>query len=306
MSVAAAQATRPDARPGPRASASTGDTPRCRVVAIREHRWHLLEMGSGPVALLLHGAGASSHSCRPLMQRLAASFTVIAPDLPGHAGSSFGSAFDPTLPNVAEALRELLEVLELRPRLVVGHSAGAAVATRLALDGVVAPSLVVGLAPALVPFRGLAAAVLRPAAALLGRSSSAAFLASCFATSDRIDRILRGTGSVLDAVGVESYRRLVERPEHVTGVLTMMARWDIDALYDELPALDVPFLLLAGRNDLAVPMPQVQDAARRLRNATLAVVDGAGHLLHEERPDHISALILDHLDRGPHQRREAQ
>jgi magnesium chelatase accessory protein len=306
VSLAAADTTRPGARPpSPPSAASPSEAPRSRIVELGANRWHLLEMGRGPAVLILHGAGASSHSCRPLMHRLASSFRVLAPDLPGHAGSSFGPSFDPSLPNVAMALGELLGVLEAKPQLVVGHSAGAAVATRLALDGVVSPSLLVGLAPALVPFRGLAAAVLRPAAALLGRSPAAAFLASCFATSDRIDRILRGTGSVLDAVGVESYRRLVERPEHVTGVLTMMARWDIDALYDELPALELPFLLVAGRNDLAVPMPQVQDAARRLRCATLAVVDGAGHLLHEEQPDRISALILQHLDRALH-RREAE
>lgn len=306
MSLAAATTLRSATRSAARSTAPCVDAPRSRVVELGAHRWHLLELGVGPTALLLHGAGASSHSYRALMQRLAARFTVLAPDLPGHAGSTAGPAFDPSLPNVADALGQLLAALGEQPRLVVGHSAGAAVAARLALDGVVAPSLVVGLAPALVPFRGLAAAVLRPAAALLGRSPAAAFLASCFATSDRIDRILRGTGSVLDAVGVESYRRLVERPEHVTGVLTMMARWDIDALYDALPALDLPVLLVAGRNDLAVPLAQVQDAARRLRHATLTVVDGAGHLLHEEQPDSISDLILDHVDRGPHPRREAQ
>ena len=305
MSLAAADATRRRATPPcPQSAGSPSEAPHSRVVELGANRWHLLEMGRGPAVLMLHGAGASSHSCRPLMQRVASAFRVIAPDLPGHAGSAFGPSFDPSLPNVAAALGELLGALEVQPQLVVGHSAGAAVATRLALDGVVAPSLVVGLAPALVPFRGLAGAVLRPAAALLGRSPAAAFLASCFATSNRIDRILRGTGSVLDAVGVESYRRLVERPEHVTGVLTMMARWDIEALYDELPALEVPFLLVAGRNDLAVPMPQVRDAASRLRHATLAVVD-AGHLLHEEQPDRVSALILQHLDRALH-RREAQ
>ncbi|MBK6921083.1 MAG: alpha/beta fold hydrolase [Deltaproteobacteria bacterium] len=298
MSVAAAQLPAGNAvARGPRACATIGDRPHSRTVEVAANRWHLLEMGQGPVALLLHGAGASSHSCVPLMQRLAPAFTVLAPDLPGHARSSFAPSFDPTLPNVVAAMRELVRALGLQPQLLIGHSAGAAIATRLALDGVVSPSLLVGLAPALVPFRGLAAAVLPPAAALLSGSRASALLAACFATSQRIDRVLRGTGSVLDPAGVESYRELVARPEHVAGVLSMMSRWSIDELYDDLSTLAIPCLLVAGRNDLAVPLSQVREAAARLRHARVAVVDDVGHLLHEEQPDRISALILEHLDR---------
>ena len=48
-------------------------------------RWHVQVMGTGPVALLVHGMGASSHSWRDVAPLLASRFTVIIPDLPGHA-----------------------------------------------------------------------------------------------------------------------------------------------------------------------------------------------------------------------------
>ena len=51
-------------------------------------RWHVQTMGSGPVALLLHGTGASTHSWRNVMPLLAQRFQVVALDLPGHGFSS--------------------------------------------------------------------------------------------------------------------------------------------------------------------------------------------------------------------------
>ena len=58
-------------------------------------RWHVQQMGRGPVLLLLHGTGASTHSWRALLPLLAKSFTVVAPDLPGHGftATPSGGAF---------------------------------------------------------------------------------------------------------------------------------------------------------------------------------------------------------------------
>ena len=66
-------------------------------------RWHVTTMGRGPAVLLVHGTGASSHSLHPLMQRLAERFTVVAPDLPGHALTRIEPSFEPSLPSIARA-----------------------------------------------------------------------------------------------------------------------------------------------------------------------------------------------------------
>ena len=46
------------------------------------HRWHVQESGDGPLILLLHGAGGSTHSYRALLPHLAKFARVIALDLP--------------------------------------------------------------------------------------------------------------------------------------------------------------------------------------------------------------------------------
>ena len=286
---------------GPRAASDAA--PSERFVQDGAIRWHVTMMGRGPVALLVHGTGASSHSFHALMRRLAERFTLVAPDLPGHARTRVPRWFSPSLPDTALALGRLMDALELRPTLVVGHSAGAALVARMTLDRLVEPELVVGLAPALVPLRGLARAVLHPAAGLLARSIGPSVIAAGASLGRPVAAVLRSTGSVLDGEGVESYRRLVERPEHVAGVLTMMARWDLDPLYDALPRLHAPCLLLAGRSDRAVPVAQLRAVSARLPHATLVVVERAGDLLHEERPHEVSRLLLEHVDRSrpPHQ-----
>jgi magnesium chelatase accessory protein len=84
--------------------------------------------------LLLHGTGASAHSWRDVAPALARHHRVIVPDLPGHAFTQRPPAAGLSLPGMAAALGALLQTLEATPAVIVGHSAGAAIAARMALD----------------------------------------------------------------------------------------------------------------------------------------------------------------------------
>lgn len=257
-------------------------------------RWHVQVMGGGPPLLLLHGTGASGHSFRGLMPRLAERFTVISPDLPGHAFTSAPPSFRPALPTVAAALSALLGELRVAPVLGVGHSAGAALLVQMTLDRAIVPRALFGLAAALVPFRGVATSFFAPAARFLAQSSLAAQVLALRAR-DRasVERLVRSTGSSIDPVGVELYRRLASRSGHVAAVLEMLAAWDLDPLYDYLPRLTVPLHLLAGATDKAVPLSNQQEIVARTPRARLVVVPGTGHLLHEEQPEAVARLILE-------------
>ena len=83
--------------------------------------------------LLLHGTGSGNFSWRGMLPELAEHFTVIAPDLPGHAFTSRGPDGALSLPGMAEGLRALMLQLQLTPQVIVGHSAGAAIAAHMAL-----------------------------------------------------------------------------------------------------------------------------------------------------------------------------
>ena len=210
-------------------------------------RWNVWTLGAGPTLLLLHGTGASNRSFRDLAPRLARSFEVIAPDLPGHAASSMPSSSGMSLDGMATSLTALLAALDAAPVIAVGHSAGAAVLARMALDRRVALRASVGLNAALLPLDGLQR-LMSPMAKLLALAPGVPRFVSRVAGDARaVQRLVDSTGSKLDDDGTRIYAELIHDRRHVAGALAMMAAWNLDRTWAQLPSLDPPPLLIRRR-----------------------------------------------------------
>jgi len=290
--------------PGPPPAGLPADWPHrdaSHTVVAGGLRWHvqlLVPAASSPsqppapVALLLHGSGASSHSWAGLASLLAATHTVVVPDLPGHAYSERPRAEGLTLPGVSRALAALLSALGLQPALVIGHSAGAAIGARLCLDGHAAPAALVSLNGAWFPPGGVDRWWYAPAARLLTLNPLVPhFFAWQAARPAMLQRLIDSTGSRLDAAGLAQYRRLVANPAHVSAVLALMAAWDLAPLLRDLPRLKPPLHLVVGDRDGTVPPRQAADVQRLVRGSQVHHLPGLGHLAHEERPDVVGALL---------------
>ena len=256
--------------------------------------WHVQVAGTGPVLLLAHGTGAATHSWRDMLPPLAERFTVVAPDLPGHGWTDAPAAARLSLPGMAKALQGLLIALNMRPAVAVGHSAGAAVLARMALDGAIQPRAMVSLNGAFVPLQGVPGQIFSPLARLLVGLPG---LPQVFAWRARdpamVAQLLAGTGSALDAEGVRLYGQVVRRPAHAASALGMMAHWDLRPLLADLPRLRVPLLLVAGAGDRSVPPAQSAQVRDLVPGSILKTLPGLGHLAHEERPAEVAALILE-------------
>ncbi|MGB0514423.1 MAG: alpha/beta fold hydrolase BchO [Wenzhouxiangellaceae bacterium] len=255
-------------------------------------RWHVQRMGRGPTILLIHGTGASTHSWRNLAPLLAKRFTVIAPDLPAHGFTGRRPRQRLSLTAMAASLTALSDALALRPALVVGHSAGAAILIRCCLDGGLAPAGIVSLNGALLPFRGAAGILFPPLAKLMFLNPlTPRLIAHSAVNRDRVIRVIHDTGSELDPAGIDFYARLFRSPEQISAALSMMAHWDLRGLARELYKLEPSLLLIAGENDKAVPPDQAETVARRAPHACVARMSGLGHLAHEEDPGAVAAVI---------------
>ncbi len=262
--------------------------------------WHVQVMGAGPVALLLHGTGASTHSFRDLAPLLAKHFTVVAPDLPGHAFTSDGGFARLNLIGMADALSSLLSVMGLKPALGVGHSAGAAVLLRMAIDRLIAPDLIVSLNGAIQPFPGLAGQVFAPIARILALMPVVPSLFAWRAADPNVvDDLLRRTGSRLDPEGVAQYRALARNPAHVGAALGMMANWDLPSLNDDLGRVPCKVLLLSGALDEMVPPGDGLTSRDQIPGSHLVRLKGLGHLAHEEQPGLVARLITDAFEGRP-------
>lgn len=264
-----------------------------RVVQAGPYRWHVQEMvrGRGPVAVLLHGAGASTHSWRDLMPRLAQRWRVIAVDLPGQGYTEPGPGRRGSLSAMAQDLAALFLTLEITPHILIGHSAGGALALQLCRTLAHAPRGVVVLNGALEDFRGPAGVVFPIMARMLAFNPFAGLFLAQGATPATVDRLIAATGAQIDAEGLRYYQRLIGRRRHVDATLEMMARWSLGDLSRALPQIDLPALFLHGARDLAVAPDVARRAARAMPDARLKVFEGVGHLVQEEAPDRASTAI---------------
>jgi pimeloyl-ACP methyl ester carboxylesterase len=109
-----------------RASKSS-QTPQSRFANVNGVRLHHLIAGQGDPVVLLHGYAETGHMWRPLMQQLAGTHTVIAPDLRG-AGQSSTPADGYTKAAMAQDIHALVRKLGYERIRIVGHDIGLMVA----------------------------------------------------------------------------------------------------------------------------------------------------------------------------------
>ena len=261
-----------------------------QFIDVRPHHWHVQRLGSGPVAVLLHGAGGATQSFRHLAPLLAQDFDVLMMDFPGQGFTRLGTRQRSGLPETSADIAALLSAFGVAPDLIVAHSAGAAVALTLAADRPGTP--VVGINPALGHFEGTAGWLFPVMAKLLALNPFVpGFFARMARQRGRVDGLLASTGSRLDPAGTDLYRRLISDRDHVDGTLLMMANWSIDPLLERLPEIDAPVLFLTGEQDGAVPPKVARTAAERMQRADVRTYSGEGHLLHETAPEAVATAV---------------
>ncbi|NNE51690.1 MAG: alpha/beta fold hydrolase, partial [Sulfitobacter sp.] len=260
-----------------------------RFVEVRPHRWHVQEMGKGPLLLLIHGAGGATQSWRHFMPLLSRHYRCIAMDLPGQGFTRSGAQGRCGLRPMAADIVALCEDQGWQPAALIGHSAGAAIALQMARGMDPAPP-VIGLNAALGNFKGLAGLLFPLMAKAL---YMAPFVARLFTASagnpQSVVRLIEGTGSHLSHEDLRWYRTLVGDEMHVDGTLAMMAQWNLDPLLRTLPRHPSPTLLITGASDKAVPPDTSQKAASRMPDGKALSLPGLGHLAHEEA----AAVVLE-------------
>jgi len=263
-----------------------------RFVDARPHRWHVQEAGTGPTLLLLHGAGGATQSWRGLIPALADRLHIVAVDLPGQGFTKCGARNRLSLARMSEDMAHLIVQEDWRIDLIVGHSAGAALALDLARR--VHPGGVVGLNAALGKFDGIAGWLFPLMAKALALNPLAATLLTRMPNGEaRVRELLEATGSDFDQRTLELYTALASDRTHVAGTISMMAQWNIDSLLGQLDKIPCPVLLLAGARDGTVPPEISRGAAPRLAEGEVRILPDLGHLMHEEAPQLIAWEIAE-------------
>jgi len=243
---------------------------------------HALRAGAGPTVLLLHGIGSSAPSWRRQFDRLAADYTLIAPDLRGY-GDSADPSGPPSLDAVADDLARLLD----GPAHIVGVSFGALAALALARRR---PELVRSL---VLSDTTLGRGFLGPAELqkwVAGRYELAAELQT---RADERAGEIAGPNAASDVLAEIARNMRRARPAGYTYVTDIIAATDARPW---LPAIDVPTLVICGEHDGVVGLALSQTIAEAIPDSRLATIPGAGHAPNVESPDAFAAAVRAFID----------
>lgn len=246
--------------------------------------------------VLLHGYGGSSFSWRTWVSTLARLGHVVLVDMKG-----FGSAPKPdddayAPRDHAELVHRLILQRDLRRVTLVGHSLGGGIALLTALrlldDGAGRLHRMVIVAGAGLPQR------LPPAVALAKRSRLAKGLMRVLGARRVVRWVLRTIVHRPEGITrsqIEGYADPLSTPEARAALVATALKIqppDLELTVRRYPEIDVPALLLWGRQDRVVPLSVGEALSRMLPRAQLVVLDGCGHLPAEELPDR-SVKVLE-------------
>lgn len=256
-----------------------------------------IEMGEGPPLVFVHGLSGAWQNWLENIPRFARTHRVIALDLPGF-GASPMPPWRISIPAYGRFLRDFCERVGIGTCSLVGNSMGGFIATEVAIaEPERADELV------LVSAAGITwARARREPAAVLGRIGRAAgplaFRLQMSAMRRRAlrTRAFRGVFFDPDRLRREMLWENVVPAFNSPGyydAITNLVGYDIRHRLDEI---EVPTLIVWGRNDRVVPVPAALSYRRRIGdNADLEIFDRCGHLPQLERPTRFNRVVEEFL-----------
>lgn len=324
--------------------------PRQRSIEANGIRINIAEQGTGPLVVLCHGFPESWYSWRHQIAALArAGFHVVAPDMRGYGMSDRPDAIDQyTIFHLVGDLIGLLDALDARSAIVVGHDVGASIAWQAAQ---LRPDRIRAVAGLSVPFRPRGK--IRPTAAM-PRTADAEFYMLYFQTPGRAEAEfeadtrstirnmlygasgdgVRATRATMAAGGAAPDLGMVPHgggmlrgapaPATLPAWLTendidhyaaqfrhsgfrgplnyyrnLDRNWEISSALAGAP-VTVPAFYIGGDHDFIAAAPGMRELLANLKHFVpglrqVQMLPGCGHWTQQERPQEVSAALLDFI-----------
>ena len=249
-----------------------------------------LRKGQGPALLLLHGIPSSSYLWRDVIDPLAATFDVLAPDLLGYGDSDKRLDADLSIAAQARYMVAFMESIGVHQAAVVGHDIGGGIAQLMAADEpqrvarLILVDSVVGNNWPVADIARLKEPVwdqimvnidLRKG---LRKGLEAGMVTEGRVTDELVDEWTRpfqdlgGRRAYLRAARALNNRDLVSRSKHIEEIET-------------------PTLIMWGANDKFLEPQWAETLKHKLRDTTVEIIDPGGHFLPLDRPDAVAEAI---------------
>jgi len=260
---------------------------------------------SDDVVILIHGLGSYMPAWKMNIDALSDSYRVVALDLPGY-GKSTKSAEDYSIPFFAESVTMLMDELNIDEAAIAGHSMGGQIALYLAATY---PDRVNGLilsAPAgfeqftdqdQMAFRATVspAGIAATPETMIRQNAAATF----YSFPDEAEFMVEDRIAMTTEPGFENYAEA-----QAQSIFAMLET----PVWELMPEIEQETLVVFGAQDALIPNRYlhpgltVEDVARqgteRLPNATLTLIDNAGHFVHFEKSGEFNDAVLEFLNQN--------
>jgi 2-hydroxymuconate-semialdehyde hydrolase len=260
-----------------------------REVELDGYRHCIVERGSGPPLVLLHGLGGSIYDWRHLIRPLGESHRVIAIDLLGAGESDLPENADYSIAAQARRVKGLMELLGVERASVVGNSYGGGIALRLAQDW---PDRV----DRLVLINSICYPEHVPAYVSLVKAPCAECVAETLPLGKMTRWVLRGCYKTVERLSEEELDTYIAelrapgRRAAIVRVVRAVVPPDTREFEARLKSIRAPSLLIWGSADPTVPVELGRRLAKDLPNARLVEVE-AGHVPNQEIPEDVLRLM---------------
>ncbi len=254
------------------------------TVSVNDAEIYYAKAGSGPPLLFVHGSGGDHTIWGYQLEGLKDAFTVAALDLNGHGRSPRreGDGLSLYTEDVLSVLDALAE--EHGPAVLLGHSLGGAVALHAALQkpkGLRALGLI-GTGAKLRVHPDILRAIDEDFERAVEQ-----ILQWAFAPDPPSDLYQRAKEQML-----RNGQAALSRDFRTCDAFDVM---------DRLGDVEVPALVVVGREDRLTPVKYSEYLRDRIEGAILEVIEGAGHMVMVERPEALNGAIrrfVSALDRS--------
>lgn len=259
-------------------------------------RWTALGDPALPPVVLLHGTPWSSYVWRDVARGLAGEHRVYAWDMPGYGASAAYEGQDVSLRAQGRLFAELLDHWGLEQPSVVAHDFGGAVALRAQLlHGARYARLALVDAVALAPWGsetyrllGGHAEVFAQLPPTLHGALVREYVSSVGGPGLRQGVVERLAAPWLGASGQPAFYRQIAQNDQ---------RWT-DEVEKRYADLSLPVLVCWGTEDAWIPVERGRQLAATIPGARLHLLEGAGHLVQEDAPAELTAVLGRFLHDG--------
>jgi pimeloyl-[acyl-carrier protein] methyl ester esterase len=248
-----------------------------------------LDVGTGPVLVLLHGWGMSSGLFADMVRLLAKDFRLLIPDLPGHGGSDPGD--DHTLEAFSLDIQTWLESLQIENCSLLGWSFGGQIAMQLVANDLVAihRMILVASTPKFCQSENWAAGLPQTQVRAMARR----FRRDPQATLDEFVSLMFAGEN--NARGLAAKVSACSTPPDFAAGQGILATLETSDLRDQLGAIHVPILIHHGSADAIIPASAGEFLSTQIPGAEAVFWEGVGHVPFLSRPQPCQSLWKEFL-----------